>query len=210
MTRLLKSRYLKKRERYCVVISALNAVGRRQEAILLLQNAIKNHRIPASFFTELYIHLSLFLGYPTMLEGLEHLTRYPQKTVRKHGGSGGSGRTVFQRVYGDQTNSVLKALESFHPELASWILRDAYGRVFTRSGMTLRERELSNVATLGVGGFAPQFFSHVRGAVRVGVNPKAIKETLDYISEFAKIDKNLSTKILGQVKKSARRATRTR
>lgn len=171
----------------------------------MASEAIRKHRIPVSFFIELYVHLSLFLGFPTMLEGLEFLKKYPQKYKRGNKSSIQEGRRVFQKIYGEQTQNVLKSLGALHPELVRWILRDAYGRVFTRSGMSLKERELSNVATLGVQGFVPQFFSHVRGVVRVGVSRRAVKEPLDFISAFARIDKNLSVRILGKVRKSSTR-----
>jgi 4-carboxymuconolactone decarboxylase len=199
------SRYLSRREQYCVAISALCAAGRRAEALTMASEGIRTHRIPVSFFIELYVHLSLFLGFPTMLEGLEFLRKYPQKTKRGNKNSISAGRRVFQRIYGEQTQSVLKSLAALHPELVHWILRDAYGRVFTRIGMSLKERELSNVATLGVHGFVPQFFSHVKGAVRVGVSRRAVKESLDFISAFARIDKTLSARILGKVSKSSAR-----
>jgi len=169
----------------------------------MASEGIQKHKIPVSFLIELYVHLSLFLGFPTMLEGLEFLRKYPQKINRGNKNSISAGRRVFQRIYGEQTQSVLKSLAALHPELVRWILRDAYGRVFTRSGMSLKERELSNVATLGVQAFVPQFFSHVKGAVRVGVNRRALKESLDFISAFARIDKDLSAKILGKVRKSS-------
>ncbi len=198
-------RYLSRREQYCVAISALCAAGRRDEAISMASEGIQKHRIPVSFFIELYIHLSLFLGFPTMLEGLEFLRKYPRKYKKGNKISLQAGRKVFQRIYGEQTQSVLKSLTALHPELVHWILRDAYGKVFTRSGMSLKERELSNVATLGVHGFVPQFFSHVKGAVRVGVSRRGVRESLDFISAFARIDKNLSVRILGKVRKSSPR-----
>lgn len=59
-----------------------------------------------------------------------------------------------------------------------WIVEDAYGKIFSRRGLTLGERELMNVAALFLLDFDPQLYSHLRGALRVGVKVGALQQCI--------------------------------
>lgn len=141
-----------------------------------------------------------------MLEGLESLillnhskTKKPQakNRVRQR-----NGMRVFKRIYGEQTAKVLSGLNELHREMTRWVIRDAYGKIFVRPGLSLSERELVNVVVLGIQGFLPQFFSHMRGALRVGVSSRAIIDTLRFIAPCAKIEKRISLRLFNQIIKS--------
>ena len=73
----------------------------------------------------------------------------------------------------------MRRLNALHPDLAVWIVRDGYGRVLSRPGLTARERELLAVAALAaLGGLEKQLESHVRGARRVGASEAEIRAVL--------------------------------
>ena len=55
------------------IVSALYATRDRAKAFVHIEGSLRQGRLPIHFFSELFIHLSLFLGYPTMLDGLERL-----------------------------------------------------------------------------------------------------------------------------------------
>lgn len=65
-------------------------------------------------------------------------------------------------------------MAGFHPELAEWILADGYGKVLSRPGLPIRERELIVVALLSALRLPLQLESHVRGAMRVGATAKEV------------------------------------
>ena len=69
-------------------------------------------------------------------------------------------------------------MAGFHPELAEWILDDGYGRVLSRPGLSIRERELIVVAVLSALRLPKQLESHVRGALRVGATPREVAAML--------------------------------
>lgn len=68
-----QSRSLPIRFRLFAIVSALYATRDRAKAFVHVERSLRQRSVPASFFSELFIHLSLFLGYPTMLDGLERL-----------------------------------------------------------------------------------------------------------------------------------------
>jgi 4-carboxymuconolactone decarboxylase len=73
---------------------------------------------------------------------------------------------------------MIARMRGFHPELAEWILADGYGRVLSRPGLTIRERELIVVAVLAALRLPKQLESHVRGARRVGATSREVEAML--------------------------------
>jgi 4-carboxymuconolactone decarboxylase len=69
-------------------------------------------------------------------------------------------------------------MAGYHPELAEWILADGYGRVLSRPGLSIRERELIVVAVLSALRLPKQLESHVRGARRVGATSREVASML--------------------------------
>lgn len=61
----------------------------------------------------------------------------------------------------------------------------AYGDVYARPGLDLRERELSTVAALAAqGDTAAQLDFHIDAALHVGVQPEEVIEALIHIVPF--------------------------
>ena len=211
---LFKSLNLTKRQKYCVAVSALYAVGLRNHGNTVLEKAIRRDRIPPHLFSELFIHLSLFLGFPTMLEGLERLktisgSKITASKSRISLGSSGNGMKIFREIYGDQAKKVLLNLKGLHSDMIRWVIRDAYGKIFTRGGMSLGERELVNVVVLAIQGFAPQLFSHLRGALRVGISSRGIIDTLNCIASCSRTEQRASLRMLGQITRMRRTEKRS-
>lgn len=182
------------REKQCIVIAALLTVGKRQKAFVAMKQALEKGKLSRNFFSELLLHLSLFLGFPIMLDGLEKL--YALRPARKHLNLKQLSRNTLKKngiriltcIYGEQTQRLLENFNILHPELSERIVEDAYGRILSRKGLTLQERELINVAILSIQGYHRQLYSHLRGAMRVGVPHKKIKITLQTIQAISKIN----------------------
>ena len=186
---------LSARQRCCVFVAALFALNRRTEAYSLLRKTLPRSAFPILFLQELFIHLSLVLGFPAMLEGLEFL-----KHMRPDAKRGGTrmnvrgqkeGKRILKRIYGGQTEKLLDNIGEIHSQARSMIVHDVYGRVFSRPGLTLKERELINVTVLAIQGLDRQLHSHVRGCLRVGVEVTMIRETLSLVQRISK--RNMQT-----------------
>ncbi len=198
------------REEQCILIAALLTMGKRNEALAAMEQAITSNRLPRKFFSELLLHLSLFLGFPMMLDGLENL--YTLRPTKKHFNIKQPSRNtlrrkginVITRIYGDQTRRVLDNLDLLHPELSERIVEDAYGRILSRNGLTLQERELINVTILAIQGYHRQLFSHIRGAMRVGVLYTKIKKTLKKIGRLSGTNVAEALTMLEEIKASRR------
>jgi 4-carboxymuconolactone decarboxylase len=73
-------------------------------------------------------------------------------------------------------------VRDLHPALDSWMVVDGYGKVLGRPGLDLQRRELCIVAACAAMGQDRQLHSHLRGALNVGVEPSALRATLDAIA----------------------------
>ncbi len=180
---------LTSRQECCVRIATLFTLNRRREAFTLLKNRYRPNVIPTLFLEELFIHLSLVLGFPAMLEGLEFVKRARpgarQHRTKRPLKSGESGERILRRIYGRQSVKLLSNIGEIHPDARSMIVRDVYGKVFSRTGLKLSERELINVTVLALQGLDRQLYSHLRGCIRVGIGQNAMKHVLSLIQKYS-------------------------
>ena len=159
----------------------------RFDAVAHLHALADRLQIPAERRREAALQVAAYGGFPRTIEGLSLLAeRAPaaaacevepapeaeaaERRVR--------GRAVWDRVYAEQSDEVLAWLATLAPELPGWVLDDAYGRVLSRPGLSLAEREVLGVAALALMGLAAPLASHVRGALRNGSNAEAVSDIL--------------------------------
>ncbi len=93
------------------------------------------------------------------------MTRYQQglDRLREIDGAGGE--------------DVIRSLADIAPDLGRYIAEFAFGDIYAREGLTLREREIITIASLlTAGGCEPQLEVHISGALNVGVPPEKIIE----------------------------------
>jgi 4-carboxymuconolactone decarboxylase len=127
-----------------------------------------------------------------MLEGLGRLALLvPDAKPKSKRSNPKAGRAILESIYGDQSEKLLVNLKRLQPELPSWILQETYGRVFTRSGLSIQEREILNIVVLANQGLEKQLFSHLRGALRVGLKRRQIEVALTKTERLC--GKNLKT-----------------
>lgn len=71
-------------------------------------------------------------------------------------------------------------------DLGRYVVEFVLGDVFSRSGLSLRDRELITVAMLAaLGRHEPQLDLHLRGALNVGVTLEELREVIIHSSPYA-------------------------
>ena len=157
----------------------------RFDLVAALHELADRLAIPIERRREAALQVAAYGGFPRTIEGLALLAeRAPD--ARAAGGADErtaaerrvAGRDVWDRVYAEQADEVLAWLGTLAPELPGWVLDDAYGRVLSRPGLSLAERELLGVAALALMGLSAPLASHVRGALRNGSNAPAVSDIL--------------------------------
>ncbi len=208
--KLVKPNHLSEREWYCVLIASYFAVGRREAAKQVLSDAFKRKRIPESLISELFLHLSLLLGFPSMLEGIAALRSVAPKTKtsRRPTLSGDQvmkrGLISLKRVYGRTLERLLTNLNALHDAVPDMIVRDVYGKIISRPGLSLREREVVNVVVLSIQRLDEQLYSHIRGALRLNVSEASLRVAIRTASRISRSDLQVPLTLLSSLAKSRR------
>ncbi len=123
-----------------------------------------------------------FAGYARAINAfavLQEILPHAPKASRPRGDARRRGERLCRRIYGPVYQKMIARMGRFHPDLAEWILADGYGKVLSRPGLSILERELIVVATLAVLKVPKQLQSHVLGAVRVGASLRDVHRILE-------------------------------
>ncbi len=134
----------------------------------------------------------LFTGYPSAMISLKILKEYCLKFENYSYESWDlnkyrqRGTKNCKKIYGRKFENLLSNVKGFSPELSDWLLLEGYGKVMGRRGLSLKKRELNNVAVLIVLKFEDQLFSHINGAFRTKSTFDQIKKVITNLKIFGK------------------------
>jgi len=84
------------------------------------------------------------------------------------------GREKLREVHGDKALGTVEALG----DLGRLIVEVAYGDVYSRPGLTLRERQIASVAALVATGRSSQLPIHLRSSLSAGLSADEIREII--------------------------------
>ncbi len=84
------------------------------------------------------------------------------------------GRERLREVHGERSLATIESLG----DLGHLIVEVAYGDVYSRPGLTVRERQIASVAALVATGRSSQLPVHLRSALRAGLSPEELQEVL--------------------------------
>jgi 4-carboxymuconolactone decarboxylase len=74
-----------------------------------------------------------------------------------------------------------------------WIVTSLFGGTYQREGLSLRDRQIANLAALtALGGVEPQLAQHVRASLRVGMAPQEVVEVLVHLAPYVGVPKALA------------------
>ncbi|MDE5778667.1 MAG: carboxymuconolactone decarboxylase family protein [Lachnospiraceae bacterium] len=87
------------------------------------------------------------------------------------------GMEQLKAIDGKGGENVIKSLEDIAPDLGKFIVEFAFGDIYTREGLTTKEREMITLSSLlTAGGCEPQLEVHINGALNVGISPEKVIE----------------------------------
>ena len=207
-TRIHRRSRLKTRLKSYILLASFLAAGKRKEALVAMKKGLESGVMKQRAVGELLLHLSLLLGFPLMLEGLAMLrsitgksdSTVPKKLtameIRRR------GMKVMDRVYGKTLDRLLVNVKALHRSAPDLIIREAYGRIIGRPGLSLRDREILNVAVLTIQQLDQQLYSHIRGALRLHVSPSDLRAAILLASKVAGRNPSLSLHLLASLAKT--------
>ena len=87
------------------------------------------------------------------------------------------GSDLLSRIDGEGVTSVIESLADIAPDVGRYIVEFAFGDIYARPALSLRDRELATIVSLCTQGAAdPQLRVHIRGALNVGLTKSEVIE----------------------------------
>ena len=84
------------------------------------------------------------------------------------------GRERLREVHGERSLATLEALG----DLGRLIVETAYGAVYSRPGLSLRDRQIASVAALVATGRSSQLPVHLRSSLKAGLSTDELREVI--------------------------------
>src|ERR1019366_9191725 len=89
------------------------------------------------------------------------------------------GSELLDQIHAGGGAQLVAAMSDIAPHLGRYIIEFGFGDVYSRPGLSLRDRQIATVAALAVMGTAgPQLVAHIEGALAVGVTKAEIIEII--------------------------------
>ncbi len=96
------------------------------------------------------------------------------------------GLKMLEKVDGQAGLDVLESFAAFAPDLARYVVEFPFGDIYSRPGLSLRDRELATVSALAaMGTAAPQLRVHFHAALNVGISPEELMEICIHMAVYA-------------------------
>lgn len=89
------------------------------------------------------------------------------------------GWEKLREIDGEAGEAVIASLRDVAPDLGRYIIEFAFGDVYSRPGLSSKERQLVTIGALTTqGGCEPQLEVHINAALNVGISPKQVIEAI--------------------------------
>jgi 4-carboxymuconolactone decarboxylase len=148
---------------------------------------------PAPAVDEVLLQSHLFAGFPRAINAMRAWREVSgvaapdddaATTEREPSALRQAGEEACRTVYGKKYDALRQAVTRLHPALDAWMLQDGYGKVLSRPGLTLAQRELCIVAACAASEQMPQLRSHLRGALNCGATLEDVAQTLAALTDI--------------------------
>lgn len=95
------------------------------------------------------------------------------------------GWEKLMEVDGTGGAKVIESLKDISPDLGQFVIEFAFGDIYTREGLDLRQRQLITISSLTtLGGCEPQLNVHINAALNVGLTPEQIVEAILHCAPY--------------------------
>lgn len=96
------------------------------------------------------------------------------------------GRRLLAQIDGEAGQAVIDSLADIAPDFADLLFEFPFGDIYSRPGLSLRDREIATIAALtAMGNARPQLKVHLRAGLNVGLTRQEIVEVLMQMAVYA-------------------------
>lgn len=95
------------------------------------------------------------------------------------------GWQKLMEVDGEGGQRVIESLKDIAPDLGKYVVEFAFGDIYPREGLDLKQRQLVTIASLTTqGGCEPQLNVHINAALNVGLSPVEVVEAIMHCTPY--------------------------
>lgn len=96
------------------------------------------------------------------------------------------GERILDEVHSEATRVLVEALQDVAPDLSRYVFEFAFGDIYARPNLELRERQLLTIVSLtSLGGCEAQLRTHITGALELGIDAQKVVETVMHCLPYA-------------------------
>jgi 4-carboxymuconolactone decarboxylase len=96
------------------------------------------------------------------------------------------GKRALARIDGEAGQNVIAALAGIAPDFATYVFEFPFGDIYSRPGLSVRDREIAAIASLAaMGNATPQLKVHIEAGINVGLTREEITEILMQMAVYA-------------------------
>ena len=96
------------------------------------------------------------------------------------------GKRALARIDGEAGQNVIAALADIAPDFATYVFEFPFGDIYSRPGLSVRDREIAAIASLAaMGNATPQLKVHIEAGLNVGLTRDEITEILMQMAVYA-------------------------
>lgn len=171
----------------------------------MLEEALTVGRSFDDDIEEVLLQSYLFAGFPRALNAMREWRRASGRLAPVADAAATSseaplwgvrGEATCATVYGSMYDGLRRNIKALHPALDAWMIVEGYGKVLSRPGLPLADRELCIVAACLAAGQERQLHSHLHGALHAGATPADVSGTIDAVAELSDESAVASARIL--------------
>mmetsp|Transcript_19966 Transcript_19966/g.51001 ORF Transcript_19966/g.51001 Transcript_19966/m.51001 type:complete len:266 (-) Transcript_19966:123-920(-) len=166
-------------DRKCIYTGASIAEGKLDTLKSVWENSSNDEQ---EVLIEVILQSHLFAGYPRALNALSAVHEpgrlWEAKEVKDLSHWQKEGEKALSAIYGSTAPLLKRRMLALHPDMEAWMRETGYGRILSRPGASLLQREYGILPILVIQQVEAQLKSHLLGALRVGATEKSLFQML--------------------------------
>ena len=96
------------------------------------------------------------------------------------------GHALLNKIHGTTGQNVLKGISEVSPDLSKFITEYAFGDIYSREALGLRERQIATISSLiTLGDAASELKVHMKAGLNVGLSKEELIEIILQMSLYA-------------------------
>jgi 4-carboxymuconolactone decarboxylase len=149
---------------------------------------LKEKKVSPLKIYEAILQIYLFCGFPATIIAVQAFSKHFKISNSKESYNlkifKARGKLNCKEVYQSNYEKLIHNFDKMSPDLAEWMIVEGYGKVLGRKNLSLKDRELINVAILCTNYYEHQLFSHLKGSLNTGNKKDIIESVILKTAEF--------------------------